>query len=149
MVTRYDSLPIIFFSFSIHAVSQGLGNVSDEVLIQFMDDGGKFVRGKISEVDYIHIPGGWIVGHRSSGNTVSIGIRNGTVNDCNTMSHVTMITDYAKSNGLAEMKVFLQKIVDVIKTEMNPPIPLPSETVLAAVPQAQAAPAPPPSPTPN
>ena len=150
MVTRWDLL----YRISIHAITQGLGNISDEALTDFMDNGGMFFRGKLTQGDYIHIPGGWIVGHRASGNTLSIGIRNGTVSQCNSSSHSELIQDYEKSKGMIEMKAFLRKIMTVITGEIGANLPIPAPSASQVVPtlaspaiQAQAAPAPTPNPT--
>ena len=149
MVTRWDLL----YRISIHAITQGLGNISDEALTDFMDNGGMFFRGKLTEGDYIHIPGGWIVGHRASGNTLSIGIRNGTVSQCNSSSHSELIQDYEKSKGMIEMKAFLRKIMTVITSEIGANLPIPAPSASQVVPtlaspaiQAQAAQAPHPTP---
>ena len=118
---------------------------------QFLQDGGKFFRGTVAEGDFIFIPGGWLVGHRSMGSTLSLGIRCATFNTSNYGGFLSLIDDYSKSTGANEdMKRFMSKIASNLMA--NKPRAAGSEVaaagsadsaVAAAPGAANAAPAPP------
>ena len=126
--------------------------MKEEEIKQFLQDGGKFFRGAVAEGDFIFIPGGWLVGHRSMGSTLSLGIRCATFNTSNYGGFLSLIGDYSKSTRANEdMKRFMSKIASNLMA--NKPRAAGSEvaaagsadSAVAAAPTgaANAAPAPP------